>query len=285
VSASGSADAARPKHIAHAKTVPPHPAASLAAAEKERDAYAATVGSLRTCDDLKPHVRTLSTSVHVESAMSTALGRNFSDLKLQKGEYETTPEFLERARKELSLFTGDSSRVFFFASVNEADQRYDADLEQMTVELPTAAPKSSVEGFFGDTLIRLIDSEKKTGSYVGKTNRGLKRHVDRYFAYQLFLSVSKNYFTIGDRYNNDTAVKINVARDDAIRMRGQLMLIVFGRLDTPFAARAITTHDPTVGEPYEEVYATELWKVQPRCVYLYDMGSDKFLYTYHEEAL
>ena len=227
------------------------------------------------------------TSSSIEGLIASGLGKRLADVDMEKGEYETTAEWMARAERIASLFVGNSHRMTFLVDVPDDEQHYDADSEVLTVSVPKGSPRVSTNHISG-VYLPIWTTEKKVSSTLGRTRMGVRFRYESWIRYEQFLAIDDSQFATAfagpaaTKYSPDTSVKLKIPRDQAIGLRGHLQIAILAAFVPPFADSEDDDDVASLDDPVELYTRSEVWSVEPRCAYLYDSRSHSILHTYYE---
>lgn len=202
-----------------------------------------------------------------------AVSDKLSAVALQKGEFETTPEF--EARKVAALKQNSTASYIIKTTVYRNNIRYDADRQRFIISIYAWA---NVNGGFSDVFgyggaqgfesVGLLDeihglglgtSERDTGTYVASNAYGKSVNVtiiDR-TRYSVFDRKTRNgESTWKFDFNKkdgapESGIFLNVAREKAPQVKNGIQFGVEYHPRTPFVVRGKKSYGPRIDNPRE----------------------------------
>lgn len=212
-----------------------------------------------------------------------------------KGEFETTEAFKARiAKVESAPLVGDVTKdgLIPLSISKESDifdrvaSRYDADKNELAVNIEMEAPIIGVQSDFNKRALPVKYVFRPSSTYVGQNAYGAKVKIEKSYTY-VFQILVENFedFLVKSRgtYKDTVTVKLNMSPLVALAAKNDMRVLAMFRLRAPFFQKGYSRHEPTISEPRDSlaVYqylvgdATQFWfysyttgeiyaKLQPR---------------------
>ncbi|WP_423141709.1 energy transducer TonB [Parablastomonas sp. CN1-191] len=201
--------------------------------------------------------------------LAIALSLNKGLLHQEKGEYETTEQFNERASK-LAAAVNDGDKIFCQPLDDNEDLpfRYNAD------ERHFAGSFNQSQNVWRDI--------KKLGSYRSKTRMGISATVKASvsFEYNVELRMPGDDTSCGriSAYSSTYQFAVPVAAVDAPAVKARGYAAFIGKLASPYIRESRQSGSPTLDDPYDEYENDYVVTFRPERIIIVD-GTGKQLWS------
>jgi hypothetical protein len=187
-----------------------------------------------------------------------------------KGEFETTAQFEERTKRDLSRpLLGDLSLNSLFAfQWDPSDVHYDADAQELTATLHLEPmPHNATVG-----VVRYRLESGVVTSYEATNAYGVTAEVKRsnFTEYEIM-------FATPTGFPPEVVASIGLTPEQAKKQEAALTALLVCRLIPPFLGSATEYHEPTLQEPIESTFETHYLRVKILQVWFYNLEKGSIL--------